>query len=132
MFIYLFEGRPALADRVAQLRRRMLARGDRLYTSTLSVAEVLVKPFSAQRTDLTDRYLAFFRHPRVTILPFDLSAATSYARIRQDQTIKPPDAIQLACAASAEIDLFVTNDARLSQKVIPGIKFISNLAQAQI
>jgi hypothetical protein len=37
-------GRP-VHPRVARLRERMLERGDELYTSTLTLGEVLVKPF---------------------------------------------------------------------------------------
>ena len=107
-------------------------RGDLLYTSTLSVGEVLVKPMALQRSDLVERYLAFFRNPVVTTIPFDLKAAPLYARIRQDRSIRPPDAIQLACAAAAEIDLFITNDGRLSERVIPRINFITSLQNAPI
>jgi predicted nucleic acid-binding protein len=64
------------------------------------------------------------------LVAFDVAAARRYASIRLDQSIKPPDAIQLACAAEASIDLFITNDARLSRKVVPGIQFISSLERA--
>ena len=42
------------------------------------------------------------------------------------------DAIQLACAAAAEVDLFITNDSRLNRRNIPGVKFISGLNEAPI
>ncbi len=58
--------------------------------------------------------------------------AGHYARIRRDKTIRSPDAIQLACTASAGVDLFITNDDRLSRKNIPGIHFITSLARAPI
>ena len=70
--------------------------------------------------------------PELRVLNFDLEAAGHYAYIRQDKSIQPPDAIQLACAASAGIDLFITNDDRLSRKNIPGINFITSLARAPI
>ena len=44
LFIYLFEEHPAFGDQVAQIRRRMLARGDRLFTSALTLGEILVEP----------------------------------------------------------------------------------------
>jgi predicted nucleic acid-binding protein len=65
----------------------------------------------------------------VRIIPFDREGARVYARIRQDRSIRPPDAIQLSCAAAAGTDLFITNDARLSRKTIPGVQFIAPLAQ---
>lgn len=61
------------------------------------------------------------------IIPFDKHAAVHHARIRNDRTISPADAIQLACAAVARIDLFITNDERLSEKNIEGIESISSL-----
>jgi len=110
----------------------MLRRSDRLFTSTMTVGEILVKPLSIGNTGLAERYQAFFASGQVTIAPFDLTAAVAYGKIRQDRTIQPADAIQLACASSAGIDLFITNDERLSQKNIPGVKFLTSLARAPI
>ena len=53
-------------------------------------------------------------------------------RIRRDPALKAPDAIQLACAASAGIDLFITNDERLSQRTVRGIHFITSLSRSPI
>ena len=132
LFIYLLEKHPLFGEVVRDLRRRMLARGDQLYTSTLTVGEVLVRPLEMKDQALYARYLGFFRQPGVTVMPFDLKAATLYAGVRGDRTIKAPDTIQLACAAAAGADLFITNDTRLSEKVIPGIHFISSLDRAPI
>jgi predicted nucleic acid-binding protein len=66
----------------------------------------------------------------VVIIPFDVEPARLYANIRKDRTIRPPDAIQLACAAHARVDLFITNDERLSTKSIPNIQFVSSLQRA--
>ena len=43
-----------------------------------------------------------------------------------------PDAIHLACAASRNINLFITNDKRLLGKNIPGIDFIASLETAPL
>lgn len=132
LFIYLFEEHPVFAERVTELRRRMLARGDLLYTSSLSVGEILVKPFEAGEADLANRYLWFFSRPAIHVIPFDLKAAPLYAEIRQDRGIARPDAMQLACAARAGVDLFLTNDERLSRKVVKGISFICGLERSPI
>ena len=66
------------------------------------------------------------------MIPFDLAASQAYARIRGDRTIARPDAIQLACAASRHIDLFLTNDRRLSRKTVAGIDFITSLEAAPL
>jgi len=61
------------------------------------------------------------------VIPFEFESSARYASIRKDRTVRPADAIHLACAASAGIDLFVTNDDRLSRKVVPGISFLCAL-----
>jgi len=133
LFIYLLEDSPTFAQTVEDLRRRMLRRNDRLFTSAMSVGEVLTKPFSTGHTALADRYRAYFAEPHVTVSAFDFGAAEAYAHIRQDRSIHPADAIQLACAVSAEADLFITNDDRLSQKSVPGVGFfITSLSRAPL
>lgn len=129
LFIYLVEGRSEAAQRVAELRRRMIERGDELCTSTLTLGEVLVKPTEAGRADLVAKYEeALTRAAR--LVPLDAEAARIYARLRQDKSLRAPDAIQLACAASVSCDLFVTNDERLSRKLVSGIQFIVALDRA--
>jgi predicted nucleic acid-binding protein len=110
----------------------MRTRGDRLFTSCLTAGEILVKPVSGGHKEIADRYIEFFRRPAITVLPFDLAAASRYAHIRQDRTITRSDAIQLATAASAGIDLFITNDERLSKVVVAGIAFVSSLSRAPL
>jgi predicted nucleic acid-binding protein len=107
----------------------MLARGDQLYTSTLTLGEILVKPAEAGDTALQQEYEQTLSAGAV-IVPFDQPAARAYAVIRRDRNIRPPDAIQLACAVCARVDLFITNDERLRQKVIPGIQFVTSLDKA--
>ena len=66
------------------------------------------------------------------MVPFDRAAAPLFAAVRRDGGIRPPDAIQLACAAAAGVDLFITSDERLSRRVVPGIHFIQSLAAAAL
>jgi predicted nucleic acid-binding protein len=66
------------------------------------------------------------------MLPLDIAAAKIYASLRSDRSLRAPDAIQLACAAAAGVDLFVTNDARLQGKHVNGIQFIVPLDRVPI
>jgi predicted nucleic acid-binding protein len=50
-----------------------------------------------------------------------------YASIRATHTVSPADAIHLAAAAQAKVDLFLTNDRKLVGKVIPGVQFVAGL-----
>ena len=129
LFVYLFEG-GAFAARVREVRSRMLARGDQLLTSALTLGELLVKPRERGESAVRD-HEATIRHI-ATILPFDATCAPRYAAIRGDRAIKGPDAIQRACAAGAGVDLFITNDDRLSRKHVPDVKFITSLERAYL
>ena len=124
LFLYLFEGR----EDVKRLRERMIARDDRLFTSSLTMGEVLVRPMEAG-ADVATRYEAAITRA-ATIVPFDLAAARRHAALRADKSIGTHDLIQLACASAAGIDMFITNDDRLAGKVVPGVKFISSLSRA--
>lgn len=129
LFVYLIEDKGERTERVAALRRRMFERGDELLTSALTLGELLVKPIGAGDGDLRARYEQIIG-AGATVLPFDARAAPRFAGIRQDRSIRAPDAIQLACAATAGTDLFITNDERLSRKNVPGIEFIQSLGRA--
>ena len=131
LFVYLFEDKGELTERVVSLRERMIERNDELLTSTLTLGEILVKPAEAGDRALTRHYEEALA-AAVTILPFDVAAAALFATVRRDRAIAPPDAIQLACAGVAKSDLFITNDHRLSRKVVPGIHFIQSLATAAV
>ncbi len=130
LFIYLIEGSGERNMRVKALLARMAERHDQLCTSTMTLGEVLVMPQRAGRADLVSAYESALTGPEVLLTPFDKACARLYSQIRQDQSIKPPDAIQLSCAAQAHCDLFITNDERLSRKNIPGIHFIVSLNRA--
>jgi len=131
LFIYLFEDYGNLSKAVAQLRSKMLARGDQLLTSTLTLGEILVKPSERGETELCTKYEHAISNAAVMI-SFDLKAARIYAELRIGRSLRAPDAIQLACAANANVDLFITNDERLQGKHVPGIQFIVPLDRAPI
>jgi predicted nucleic acid-binding protein len=132
IFIYLFEDSGARGERVSQLIQRMAERKDRLATSALTLGEILVKPLELGNVALAKRYEAYFRSSEVLLTPLDATTSLRYAELRCDRTIRPPDAIQLACAASAGCDLFITNDESLARKTIIGIQFIVTLDRSPI
>lgn len=131
LFIYLLDGRGSRNALVANLRRSMIVRGDELFTSALTIGEVLVKPMQLKNRTLANKYAEVIASA-ATILHFDEKAATEYALIRCDRSIKPPDAIQLACAAALGVDLFITNDERLHSKQVEGVQFIVPLERAPL
>ena len=131
LFIYLFENNPRYAQKVEDLWKAMLERRDQLMTSTLTVGEVLAKPTAMGDYSLCDRYQKIL-NASALIIPFDQNAARRYASVRSKTSVKGPDAIQLACASEAGVDLFVTNDHRLQGRHVDGIQFIVALDQVPI
>jgi predicted nucleic acid-binding protein len=132
LFIYWLGDTGRLAALVAALVERMIARRDQLLTSTITLGEVLMKPLALGDVALAQRYEKLFGSRGISLIPFDPSCAHIYAQLRKNKTLKAPDAIQLACAASARCDLFITNDDRLSRQIVPGIHFIAPLERALI
>lgn len=126
MFIYMFEDEGDSGMRVGRLVERMFARGDVLLTSAMTLGELLVRPIKEGRDDIAARYRSSLCGPGITLLPFDVRAAQAFAELRS-RGVKPPDAIQLACAATHGCDLFVGNDRALSGLDVPGIQFIATL-----
>jgi hypothetical protein len=49
------------------------------------------------------------------------------ARAGLNGGISSGDAMHLACAAEARVDLFLTHDKTLAKKIVPGIQFIATL-----
>ena len=128
IFVYWIEQHPHFTSRVDSIRQRMWERKDQLWTSTLTLGELLSGPHAKGDLELARRYKELLARPLVQTVPFTEEAAEHFARIRADRSIAPADAIQLACAAQARVDLFLTNDRRLARKTIPGIQFIADLS----
>lgn len=127
LFIYLFQADPTFGARVASIRKRSLERGDEIYTSALAVGEVLAGVYRDKTPDDAKRIQAAILNAGVRILPFDVNAMDVFGRIRAKHRTSAADTIHLACAATAQIDLFLTNDKQLPKLHIPGIKFIASL-----
>jgi len=132
IFIYLIESSGPWGRKAQSLLEQLTIRRDMVYTSSLTLGEVLTQPLSKGEVKLAEDYEKRLSSPGMHILDFDRPAARIYARIRQDRTIKAPDAIQLSVAAAAQCDLFITNDERLSRKLVPGIQFIASLDRVPI
>ena len=127
LFVYLMEDHAQFGAKVNRIRTHMLQRQDQLCTSALTLGEVLAGPYRREDGQLANRYKAALRPPHCELLPFTRETADHYARIRARTGVRPADAMQLACAAQAGVDLFLTNDDRLRGLTVPGIQFIAGL-----
>jgi len=131
LFIYLFEEYGDLSRTVQSLRRKMLQRGDQLLTSAFTLGELLVKPTEKGAVELCNSYQDALARTAI-LIPFDVRAAVHYARLRCDRSLRAPDAIQLACAGAAHVDLFITNDERLQSRRVDGVQFVTSLKAAPL
>jgi uncharacterized protein len=127
LFVYWLEDHPRYAKRVRHILSKMKERQDQLCTSSFTVGEILVGPYKMGASETTRQIREVFKAPFVEVIPYTIETADLYAGIRAQQGVSPADSIHLACAAQARIDLFLTNDAALVGKVIPGIQFIVGL-----
>ena len=127
LFVYWLEDHPRCAKRVRHILSKMKERQDQLCTSSFTVGEILVGPYKMGASETTRQLREVFKAPFVEVIPYTIETADLYAGIRAQHGVSPADSIHLACAAQARIDLFLTNDAALVGKVIPGIQFIAGL-----
>jgi predicted nucleic acid-binding protein len=125
LFVYLLEDNPQFSPRVQALLARSRQRGDALFTSYLALGEIMAgvekrgDPKGAQSLREAVEEMGF------AFLGFGTDAVSVFARLRGKESVKAPDAIHLACAASAGIDLFLTGDKKLPKLDVPGIQFIA-------
>ena len=85
-------------------------------TSTISMLEILVKPFRENNALLVHAiYSLATRHPHLAWIPPDLSVAGRGAKLRAHYNLRTADAIQIATALESGATGFVTNDRRLSR-----------------
>jgi uncharacterized protein len=127
LFIYWLENNPRYAVRIQQIRDSMKRRADQLCTSAFTVGETLVGFHKRNDLETAQRVRAFFVDGSMEIIPYTIDIADSYAEIRARLRVSSADAIHLACAARAGIDLFLTNDNDLIGQLVPGIQFIAGL-----
>jgi predicted nucleic acid-binding protein len=123
VFIHLFEDNPVFTPPARLLRERMISAQSTLVTSTMTLGELLTGPHKSGNTLLAQKYGTAIQKT-ATVIPFDENAANIYSRIRAEYRISQPDAIQLACAATHGVELFITNDERLQRIRVAGIHFI--------
>lgn len=127
LFIYWLENHPRFANRVAAIHARMQERNDKLITSAFTLGEVFAGAYRRGAAQAADELRGVLLSLLSEVLPFTAETAEWYARIRGSRGVTSLDAIHLACAAQVGIDLFLTNDNRLINKVIPGIQFIAGI-----
>jgi uncharacterized protein len=127
LFIYLLEGNPAHVKRVRDILAHSYERGDFLCCSYLALGEVMAGASLSSDAEKGPVIQKAITEMGFHFLPFDHGAVTPFSRLRAKEKLRPADAIHLACAASAGIDLFLTGDKQLMKLYVPGVQFIADI-----
>jgi len=112
--IYYVEENSAFLDRVRPFFEALERAEFSALTSTLTIAELLVKPLQLGRADQVHTFRELLAE-YVEIVPVTYEIAELAAQLRADHNFRTPDAIQIATAVSSQADAFLTNDARLAR-----------------
>ncbi len=125
LFIHFFEGNGPKRLQASMMFFESSQRNDQITASCLTIGEVLagarVQPNAKTEASLRTK----LDEMRIEFLPFDGKAIDIFAELRSVHRVKAPDAINLACAGAAGVDLFLTEHKALLKLHVPGVKFIA-------
>lgn len=124
IFIFAFEQHPDYGKIVKTILDKVEEGELEAVASTITLTEILTKPFREGNDMLEKRYRLLFTHfPNLALVPVDISVAERGAYLRGKYGIKTPDALITATAIVSKAELFITNDKTL--KKINDINIIS-------
>jgi uncharacterized protein len=132
LFIYLLEKNPLYFKTVQRVLERSYERGDVLFTSYLALAELMVGAARSPVPGRAEEIRSLIDDMGFSCLPFLERSVAPFAHLRSVHRVKPADAMNMACAAAAGIDLFLTGDKSLLKVHVPGIHFIANFETAPL
>jgi predicted nucleic acid-binding protein len=124
---YWFENNRDHGARVEHIYQVMLQRGDVLCSSILILSELLVGPVKHGDSVGVQAIEGFFDSGSISMLPYSRRAANIFAELRAHHGVKSLDALHLAIAADAGVDLFLTYDRHLNKLLMPGLPFIVSI-----
>jgi len=92
-------------------------------TSSITLLEVLVKPFRDGKPEIAQQYRNILtKAPGIDIADVTSNISERAANLRAKYNLRTPDAIQIGTALELEADYFLTNDNRL--KTITEIEIV--------
>lgn len=127
LFIYLLEANPVFGPRVRRILNQIVGKGQTLSTSVFTIGEILTGPRRRGSHSGVESVKKYLLSGAIEILAFNEAAADRYSVIRGATRVSQADAIHLASAAEAGVDVFFTNDSDLRKLSIPGIRFFADL-----
>lgn len=119
--IYFLENSSLYMESMEKFFAGCMKENIQIVTSTLTIEEYLVSPYSNGKIQYVDNFKRFIKYMNIEIVDIDSTIAEQGAKIRgQYKNFKAMDALQIATAVISGCDMFFTNDKQLRQeKVLP-------------
>jgi predicted nucleic acid-binding protein len=115
-FIYHFQEHPRYRAATAAIFAAVERGRPMAVTSTVTMLELLVKPFKDQNIELVNTiYSLASRYPNLLWVEPSLAVAERAAQLRARYNLRTPDAIQAATAIVSHATGLITNDAALAR-----------------
>lgn len=115
--IYFLENSSIYMESMKKFFARCMKEHIQIVTSTLTIEEYLVSPYSKGKLEYVDNFKRFIEYMNIEVADIDLSIAEQGAKIRgQYKNFKAMDALQIATAIVKKCDMFFTNDKQLRQE----------------
>jgi predicted nucleic acid-binding protein len=130
-FIYFVEDVAPYADLLDPVFGLLESHAVRAVTSTVTVAEILTKPFTDKNFSLADEIkFTLNAFSSLSIISVDEKLAEAAALLRARYMIRLPDALQVAAAIQGEATLFLTNDKRVKKVDALQVLVLSELLES--
>jgi len=115
--IYYLENNAQYKDLIKGFFTRCLEKNIQIVTSTITIEEYLVFPYSSGKIEFVDNFKRFLEYMNIEVVNIDSKIAEQGAKIRgQYKNFKAMDALQIATAIVSGCDMFFTNDKQLRQE----------------
>jgi predicted nucleic acid-binding protein len=128
--IYIVEQVPEYQTVLHPILEKLAADEILLFSSELTLTEVLVMPLKNQNQALVNFYDRFLQ-AYVNLQPITISILRNAAQLRAIQNFKTPDAIHAATAEVAQCDLLITNDRAFSRLHTMPVVVLRDLIELQ-
>lgn len=126
--IYLVSQQEPFHSKVLHYLSSLIDDNAEFYTSTITDAEFLVKPFSDNNITEIQLYKEYLMRLEFVKCAISEQIAEKAALIRAKyKGIKLADALQIASCINSECDEFLTNDKQLKQVTEVGIVYLGDL-----
>lgn len=115
--IYFLENSSLYVESMGKFFSRCMKEHIQIVTSTLTIEEYLVSPYSNGKLEYVDNFKRFIEYMNIEVVNIDSVIAEQGAKIRgKYKNFKAMDALQIATAIVSRCDMFFTNDKQLRQE----------------